>query len=140
MFSKGLPLPLAGLFGRWVLEAEFDGCSGWVGVGEVAAAEGLGDAGTDAGTVVELALAVKVEVDSVPVKTPEGPITIGIKTSKVLPPLSVVVLVNVELRVAVSSWPALLPFDVLCSGFLLLVASGLRVDCEGCSPVPETAA
>lgn len=48
MFSKGLPLPFAGLFGRGELVAEVeDGASG-VCAGDEAAAEMLGDGDADA--------------------------------------------------------------------------------------------
>jgi hypothetical protein len=57
----------------------------------------------DDGAFVEVAL--NVEVDKSPVKTPDGPISIGTMTRRVFPLLSVVVLVNVDLRVVVRSVP-----------------------------------
>jgi hypothetical protein len=51
-------------------------------------------------------VALNVEVDKSPVKTPDGPISIGTMTKRVFPLLSVVVLVRVDLRVVVRSVPA----------------------------------
>lgn len=68
-------------------------------MGADGAADGLADEGMNERPFE--AVAVTVDVDTSPVKTPEGPTTIGMMTSKVLPLPSVVVCVRVDFRVAV---------------------------------------
>lgn len=96
--SKGLPFPPAGLFVCRAPAADVeDGKK--VRAGRDASADGLGRA--DDGAPVEVARPLSVDVEIAPVLIPEGPTTIGITTCRVLPLLSVVVFVMVELRVLV---------------------------------------
>jgi hypothetical protein len=65
----------------------------------------------------------------------EGPITTGTTICRVLPLLSVVVVVKVERMVLVSSVATLLVFAVFC---LLVVGAGVCVDREGSSSESES--
>jgi hypothetical protein len=94
---------------------------------------------------VEVAFPLNVEVDMEPVTMPDGPITIGTTTCRVLPLPSVVVRVKVERMVLVNSGASSDVLDVLCSTTLLFVVGvgvGARVgvDCGASSSEPEAAA
>jgi hypothetical protein len=99
MFSKGLPLPLAG--GSAACELVDDAASCACVDVAAGAAVGLGDAVADDGISVAVAVAPesKVEVTIFPVLVVFGPITIGMMISSVFPSLSVVVFVTVVVTV-----------------------------------------
>jgi len=128
MFSKGLPLPLAGgAVSSDSDEVEVDNTPVALGVGAGAEgwAVGLGDEIADVGEPP-----ATVDVMMVPVLMPVGSMTIGTTICSVLPSLSMVVLVIVVLTALVrsssssssSSWS---------SPSLVLVGSGAAAVLEG---------
>jgi hypothetical protein len=101
--------------------------------------EGSGDrlVGADAGVSVEVTCPRNLEVERAPVTMRVGSITMGTTICRVLPLLSVVVVVNVERMVLVSSVAVLLTFAVFC---LLVVRAGVRVDCVDSSSESDSEA
>jgi hypothetical protein len=81
---------------------------------------------------VEVTRLLSVLVEVAPVLIPDGPTTMGTTICRVLPLLSVVVLVKVERMVLVKGCASLPPLDDSCSLCLLVVeVAGLGVGCWG---------